>query len=78
MSVIRPFKMTDLLHFNNVNHDYWTATVRILSSPYWLLINTINQFHNSYYASYLVQWPDFCMTVEGNFDQDVKGYSASN
>ena len=28
MSILRPFEPTDILHFNNVNADAWTATVR--------------------------------------------------
>ena len=35
------------------------------------------QYHNGYYASYLAQWPDFCVVTEGAFDDSVKSYSAS-
>ncbi|KAK4687025.1 hypothetical protein P7C73_g3107, partial [Tremellales sp. Uapishka_1] len=55
MSIIRPFEATDILRFNNVNCDAWTATVR-------------------YYSSYLAQWPDFCLAVEGAFDASIKAY----
>ncbi|WWC90595.1 uncharacterized protein L201_005531 [Kwoniella dendrophila CBS 6074] len=57
MSIIRPFDPTDILKFNNVNSDAWTAT-----------------YHNGYYASYAAQWPDFCVTVEGAFDESIKAY----
>ncbi|WWC93478.1 hypothetical protein V866_000313 [Kwoniella sp. B9012] len=57
MSIIRPFDPTDILRFNNVNSDAWTAT-----------------YHNGYYASYTAQWPDFCVTVEGAFDDTIKAY----
>jgi hypothetical protein len=30
MSIIRPFELVDVLHFNEVNADAWTATVRHL------------------------------------------------
>ncbi|WVF67570.1 hypothetical protein IAT40_002328 [Kwoniella sp. CBS 6097] len=57
MSIIRPFDPTDILRFNNVNADAWTAT-----------------YHNGYYASYAAQWPDFCVTVQGAFDEGIKAY----
>ncbi|OCF44036.1 n-acetyltransferase 5 [Kwoniella heveanensis CBS 569] len=57
MSIIRPFDPTDILRFNSVNADAWTAT-----------------YHNGYYASYAAQWPDFCVTVEGAFDDGIKAY----
>ncbi|WVR09510.1 hypothetical protein IAU60_006578 [Kwoniella sp. DSM 27419] len=57
MSVIRPFDPTDILRFNNVNADAWTAT-----------------YHNGYYASYCAQWPDFCVTVQGAYDEAIKAY----
>ncbi|WVQ95059.1 hypothetical protein IAU59_002151 [Kwoniella sp. CBS 9459] len=57
MSIIRPFDPIDILRFNNVNADAWTAT-----------------YHNGYYASYTAQWPDFCVTVEGAFDEGIKAY----
>lgn len=31
MSIIRPFEATDILNFNSVNADAWTATVSRLS-----------------------------------------------
>lgn len=33
MSVIRPFDPTDILRFNKVNQDPWTATVRLRLTP---------------------------------------------
>ncbi|WVN86289.1 uncharacterized protein L203_101452 [Cryptococcus depauperatus CBS 7841] len=60
MSFIRPFDLTDILHFNNVNADPWTAT-----------------YHSGYYASYIAQWPDWCVTVRGAFDSSLKAYMIS-
>jgi N-terminal acetyltransferase B complex catalytic subunit len=32
-------------------------------------------YHNGYYASYLAQWPDFCVAAAGAFDDNVGAYS---
>ncbi|TYJ52304.1 hypothetical protein B9479_007090 [Cryptococcus floricola] len=57
MSVIRPFDPTDVLRFNNINQDPWTAT-----------------YHNGYYATYALQWPDWCVSVEDAYDPSLKAY----
>jgi hypothetical protein len=33
MSITRPFELTDILRFNQVNADSWTATVRSPTLP---------------------------------------------
>ncbi|ORX38399.1 acyl-CoA N-acyltransferase [Kockovaella imperatae] len=60
MSIIRPFELQDVLKFNSINVDAWTAT-----------------YHTGYYASYLAQWPDFCVAVQGSFDDTLAAYLIS-
>ncbi|CAK9781036.1 hypothetical protein CC85DRAFT_282603 [Cutaneotrichosporon oleaginosum] len=31
-------------------------------------------YHNGYYASYVAQWPDFCVSASGAFDDNVGAY----
>jgi len=61
MSTLRPFEATDILHFNAVNVDAWTAT-----------------YSNQYYASYLAQWPEWCIATEdGKGNGGIGAYSES-
>lgn len=73
MSIIRPFELDDVIHFNNVNADVWTATV----CPQGLLDTypDVKQYHTGYYCFYLAQWPDFCIATQGAFDPSIKAYS---
>ncbi|KAK1927194.1 putative N-acetyltransferase 5 [Papiliotrema laurentii] len=57
MSITRPFEATDVLKFNQVNADPWTAT-----------------YGNGYYASYLAQWPEWCVTTTGAFGTEIQSY----
>ena len=76
MSITRPFELIDILKFNQVNADSWTATVRWMKRLDDCDPTTDGQYHNGYYASYLAQWPDFCVVTEGAFDDSIKSYSA--
>jgi hypothetical protein len=76
MSVIRPFEPTDILNFNAVNADSWTATVR----SFLIWPNSADkQYHTGYYSTYAAQWPEFCMTAESAHESgpSIKAYSTS-
>lgn len=75
MSVIRPFDPTDILRFNNINADPWTATVGLLCPSNMNVLTPLTKYHNGYYASYTAQWPDWCVAVEGAYDPKLKAYS---
>lgn len=75
MSVIRPFDPTDILRFNNINADPWTATVGFSYLSNMDMLTLLVKYHNGYYASYTAQWPDWCVAVEGAYDPTLKAYS---
>lgn len=75
MSVIRPFDPTDILRFNNINADPWTATVGFPYLSNMDILTLLVKYHNGYYASYTAQWPDWCVAVEGAYDPTLKAYS---
>lgn len=75
MSVIRPFDPTDILRFNNINADPWTATVGLPYPSNMNVLTPLAKYHNGYYASYTAQWPDWCVAVEGAYDPKLKAYS---
>lgn len=79
MTTLRPFQATDVLRFNAVNADAWTATVscRLLTPlpPSSFISQLKGQYHTGYYANYVATWPTFCITAEGPRG-DVQAYSA--
>ncbi|KAE8541834.1 hypothetical protein D1P53_002007 [Cryptococcus gattii VGV] len=77
MSIIRPFDPTDILRFNNINADPWTATVGLPYSSNMNVLTPLAKYHNGYYASYTAQWPDWCVAVEGAYDPKLKAYMIS-
>lgn len=77
--MIRPFEATDILHFNSVNADAWTATVS-LTAPGRGPDNSLKeQYGCHYYSNYVATWPEMCMVAESAFEAgpSVKAYSAS-
>lgn len=61
----------DILRFNNVNADAWTATVSLNNAGEG---NTDVQYHTGYYSAYAAEWPDFCVTAEST-GGEITAYS---
>ncbi|KAF5346150.1 hypothetical protein D9758_009940 [Tetrapyrgos nigripes] len=57
MSVLRPFRASDMFKFNNVNLDIWTETVTLRN-------DNEMQYNIGFYLHYLSRWPDLCCVQE--------------
>ncbi len=79
MTSTRRFTCNDLFHFNGVNLDYFTETVRFASQESCLFcLCPLNreaclQYNLPFYLQYLANWPEYCITADGP-GKEIMGY----
>jgi N-terminal acetyltransferase B complex catalytic subunit len=64
MATIRPFNLFDTLVYNNINLDILTETVILINWDFKYYKQFNNQFNTSFYAKYILKWPEYCVTME--------------
>ena len=79
MTSTRRFTCNDLFQFNGVNLDYFTETVRLLTTVIHACMYSLTltpwclQYNLPFYLQYLASWPEYCLTAEGP-GREVMGY----